>query len=77
MDYILHGLNCGIFIILAVGLNLINGICGQLNLGHAGFGRLVPTVLQLLEFMPLQFLTLLIFSFLASLASFLLYQVLL
>ena len=28
---------CGIFIILAVSLNLINGICGQFSLGHAGF----------------------------------------
>lgn len=27
----------GIFIILAVSLNLINGICGQFSLGHAGF----------------------------------------
>ena len=38
MDYVAHlTLNCGIFIILAVGLNLINGICGQFSLGHAGF----------------------------------------
>ena len=28
---------CGISIILALGLNLINGICGQFSLGHAGF----------------------------------------
>ena len=28
---------CGISIILAVSLNLINGICGQFSLGHAGF----------------------------------------
>lgn len=27
----------GVFIILAVSLNLINGICGQFSLGHAGF----------------------------------------
>jgi branched-chain amino acid transport system permease protein len=27
----------GIYIILAVSLNLINGICGQFSLGHAGF----------------------------------------
>lgn len=27
----------GIFIILAYGLNLINGLCGQFSLGHAGF----------------------------------------
>ncbi|MBL6989991.1 MAG: branched-chain amino acid ABC transporter permease [Bacteriovoracaceae bacterium] len=38
MDYIAHlTLNTGIFIILAVSLNLINGICGQFSLGHAGF----------------------------------------
>lgn len=38
MDYIINlASNCCIFIILAVSLNLINGICGQLNLGHAGF----------------------------------------
>jgi branched-chain amino acid transport system permease protein len=29
--------NAGVFIILALGLNLINGICGQFSLGHAGF----------------------------------------
>ncbi len=27
----------GIFIILSLGLNLINGFCGQFSLGHAGF----------------------------------------
>jgi branched-chain amino acid transport system permease protein len=38
MDYISHlALNGGIFIILAVSLNLINGIAGQFSLGHAGF----------------------------------------
>lgn len=38
MDYIINlASNCCIFVILAVSLNLINGICGQLNLGHAGF----------------------------------------
>jgi branched-chain amino acid transport system permease protein len=30
-------MNVGIFIILALGLNLINGICGLFSLGHAGF----------------------------------------
>lgn len=30
-------LNAGVSIILALGLNLINGICGQFSLGHAGF----------------------------------------
>lgn len=29
--------NVGVFIILALGLNLINGVCGQFSLGHAGF----------------------------------------
>jgi len=29
--------NAGVFILLALGLNLINGICGQFSLGHAGF----------------------------------------
>ncbi len=28
--------NVGVFIILATGLNLINGVCGQFSLGHAG-----------------------------------------
>lgn len=38
MEYIAHlALMSGIFIILAVSLNLINGICGQFSLGHAGF----------------------------------------
>ncbi len=38
MDYVSHlALMSGIFIILAVSLNLINGICGQFSLGHAGF----------------------------------------
>lgn len=30
-------LNAGIFMILAMSLNLINGFCGQFSLGHAGF----------------------------------------
>lgn len=38
LDYLIPLLcNVGIFIILASGLNLINGICGQFSLGHAGF----------------------------------------
>ena len=38
MDYFIHlALICGIFIILSVSLNLINGFCGQFSLGHAGF----------------------------------------
>lgn len=38
MDYILPLLTIvGIFIILSLSLNLINGFCGQFSLGHAGF----------------------------------------
>lgn len=38
MEYIAHlVLIVGIFIILASSLNLINGMCGQFSLGHAGF----------------------------------------
>jgi len=38
MDYYLQIVtNVGIFITLALGLNLINGYCGQFSLGHAGF----------------------------------------
>jgi branched-chain amino acid transport system permease protein len=38
MDYYFQILtNVGIFITLALSLNLINGYCGQFSLGHAGF----------------------------------------
>ncbi len=38
MDYILYLIQmCGIFAILSMSLNLINGYCGQFSLGHAGF----------------------------------------
>lgn len=38
MEYVIYlAGQTGIFIILAVSLNLINGICGQFSLGHAGF----------------------------------------
>lgn len=38
MEYYLQILtNVGIFITLALSLNLINGYCGQFSLGHAGF----------------------------------------
>lgn len=38
VDYVVQNLIfCGIFIVLAVGLNLINGTTGQFSLGHAGF----------------------------------------
>lgn len=37
-DYVVRIVNlCGISIILAVSLNVINGLCGQFSLGHAGF----------------------------------------
>jgi branched-chain amino acid transport system permease protein len=37
-DYVVRIINlCGIAIILAVSLNVINGLCGQFSLGHAGF----------------------------------------
>ena len=40
---------CGINIILAVSLNLINGFTGQFSLGHAGFmaiGGYISAALQ-------------------------------
>ena len=38
IDYIVRIImQCGIYAILAVGLNLINGTTGQFSLGHAGF----------------------------------------
>lgn len=37
-DYFVHIINlCGIAIILAVSLNVVNGLAGQFSLGHAGF----------------------------------------
>ncbi|MEZ5993764.1 MAG: branched-chain amino acid ABC transporter permease [Planctomycetota bacterium] len=37
-EYVVRIINlCGISIILAVSLNVINGLCGQFSLGHAGF----------------------------------------
>ncbi|MCB9894306.1 MAG: branched-chain amino acid ABC transporter permease [Planctomycetes bacterium] len=37
-QYVVRVINmCGISIILAVSLNVINGLCGQFSLGHAGF----------------------------------------
>ncbi len=38
IDYVVRVINiAGIYIILAVGLNLINGTTGQFSIGHAGF----------------------------------------
>lgn len=37
-DYVVRVINlCGVAIVLAVSLNVINGLCGQFSLGHAGF----------------------------------------
>ena len=37
-EYVMRVINlCGIYIILALSLNLINGFTGQFSLGHAGF----------------------------------------
>src|SRR5690349_16793859 len=30
-------IQCGIFVVLAVSLNLVNGFTGQFSIGHAGF----------------------------------------
>jgi branched-chain amino acid transport system permease protein len=76
MDYIIQtAMNCGIFIILAVSLNLINGICGQFSLGHAGFwavGAYTSAYFSLLDYplpMPLYFLLASIFSFVTAAIS--------
>jgi branched-chain amino acid transport system permease protein len=34
---------CGINVMLAVALNLVNGTTGQFSIGHAGFMAVVPT----------------------------------
>src|SRR2546430_13067725 len=48
-EYAFQNINhIGIAIILAVSLNLVNGLTGQFSIGHAGFmaiGRSVPTAL--------------------------------
>lgn len=41
---------CGINIILAVSLNLVNGYTGQFSLGHAGFMSVALTRPRLLRF---------------------------
>ena len=41
--YLDIAVSCGINIILAVWLNLINGHTGQFSLGHAGFMAWAPT----------------------------------
>lgn len=51
--YIIRILNlCGIYVILAVSLNLINGFTGQFSLGHAGFMAIGAYVSALLYMSP-------------------------
>jgi len=51
--YIVRILNlCGIYVILGVSLNLINGITGQFSLGHAGFMAIGAYVSALLYMSP-------------------------
>jgi len=51
--YILRILNlCGIYVILGVSLNLINGFTGQFSLGHAGFMAIGAYVSALLYMSP-------------------------
>jgi branched-chain amino acid transport system permease protein len=74
MDYYLQILtNVGIFITLALSLNLINGYCGQFSLGHAGFwgvGAYASAVYSFYYALPidpnLNMLIALIVGFLAS-----------
>ena len=51
--YVVRILNlCGIYVILGVSLNLINGITGQFSLGHAGFMAIGAYVSALLYMSP-------------------------
>ena len=51
--YIIRILNlCGIYVILGVSLNLINGFTGQFSLGHAGFMAIGAYVSALLYMSP-------------------------
>ena len=51
--YIIRILNlCGIYVILGVSLNLINGFAGQFSLGHAGFISIGAYVSALLYTSP-------------------------
>lgn len=51
--YIVRILNlCGIYVILGVSLNLINGFTGQFSLGHAGFMAIGAYVSALLYMSP-------------------------
>lgn len=52
-DYIIGIIElCGIYIILALGLNLINGFTGQFSLGHAGFMAVGAYTCALLTMSP-------------------------
>ena len=70
MDYIFHLiLLCGIYIILAMSLNLINGKCGQFSLGHAGFwavGAYAGASFTVFTPWPLPGFVMLILSFIVS-----------
>jgi branched-chain amino acid transport system permease protein len=51
--YVIRILNlCGIYVILGVSLNLINGFTGQFSLGHAGFMSIGAFVSALLYMSP-------------------------
>jgi len=51
--YVIRILNlCGIYVILGVSLNLINGFTGQFSLGHAGFMSIGAYVSALLYMSP-------------------------
>jgi len=51
--YVIRILNlCGIYVILGVSLNLINGLTGQFSLGHAGFMSIGAYVSALLYMSP-------------------------
>lgn len=74
MDYILQLiLIVGIFIILALSLNLINGFCGQFSLGHAGFwgvGAYMSAVYSVYFALPLPlFLNMLIAIFIGFISA--------
>lgn len=74
MDYYLYLAQlCGIFMILSISLNLINGICGQFSLGHAGFmavGAYSAAAFSVFVAPPLPgFLTLLLSCFVAFIAA--------
>lgn len=52
-SYILRILNlCGIYVVLALSLNLINGFTGQFSLGHAGFMAVGAYTCALLTMSP-------------------------